>query len=253
VEAAARAGRVPILISHQPAADLQALMAALPRVQVALTNGGTPQRPEGPVGRWIVPLPASGRELRILRLRTRGATVTDLEAHTFEVSIVPDEKVAARLSKHGLPRTTGKPALTARGVALAHASVRDASRECGSCHAAQQKQWASSRHARAWHTLVERGAASAAECVPCHTTPLRVAALGSTQTGVGCSTCHGDGFQHAVEPHTGGLIQREPQAVLCAECHTPETSPHFDFARFRQLVAHEPRTGFGAIGPRGRE
>jgi hypothetical protein len=53
---------------------------------------------------------------------------------------------------------------------------------------------------------------------------------------VGCESCHGGGAAHAQAP----TAQKMPRAsaAACSQCHVPEHSPNFDYARFWAKIRH---------------
>ena len=75
------------------------------------------------------------------------------------------------------------------------------------------------------------------ECLSCHVTghtePTGYV-LNKTDLGkVSCEQCHGHGTMHG-EP---GFIAR-PTAASCLVCHDKKNSPHFDFAKYWEAIAH---------------
>jgi len=120
------------------------------------------------------------------------------------------------------------------------ASLLAGSEKCGSCHESQLRNHLSSRHARAYTTLVEHDQEYNEQCLPCHVTlptyePDGVKALGPLAgidrllRGVGCESCHGPGAGHAADPDDTGKRPRLPNEAACRRCHTPERDPGFDF------------------------
>lgn len=104
---------------------------------------------------------------------------------------------------------------------------------CGSCHQPQHAFWKGTAHARAWQTLVSKSADNRADCIGCHTnTDLAVGSLGTTDSGVGCVTCHGGDPDHARHPDDPRFIVRRPATAVCTQCHTPQQSPRFTYASF---------------------
>jgi hypothetical protein len=137
--------------------------------------------------------------------------------------------------------------------------------ECAACHAEEAEQWATTRHAQAYETLVTVNKQFDLSCVGCHVTGFRQpggaevvenAALQDVQ----CEQCHGPGSLHAAEPQLKGkpnAIRRHAEVDVCEQCHTPEHSDTFDYAAYMRDVlgpVHGPekRTSLGE-GPTGRE
>ena len=112
-------------------------------------------------------------------------------------------------------------------------------RACRICHAEQHADWALTRHACAWETLVRIGKEKDPKCVRCHV-------VATDQLGgfiserstphladVQCESCHGGNGCKALN----GRPSRVAQA-LCAKCHDAVHSPRFDFAGARPRVLH---------------
>lgn len=110
---------------------------------------------------------------------------------------------------------------------------------CGQCHTEKQASWSQTRHAGAWNTLEETGAAQDF-CRECHT----VNALGNVSEDsaagwvavkddryhdVQCESCHGPGLEHVRTPEvTQPLAPIEVGATLtlgCGECHQGSHHP----------------------------
>ena len=104
---------------------------------------------------------------------------------------------------------------------------------CAACHPEATAFWETTRHARAWKTLVDVRKQGHLDCVGCHLVgwqqPGGVCRLDRTEgwTDVGCESCHGPGSAHIVEGEPAALIQ-QADARACATCHNAEHSPNFD-------------------------
>jgi Cytochrome c554 and c-prime len=115
------------------------------------------------------------------------------------------------------------------------------SRACVACHQAQYIRWANSGHAHATDKLPPRSYEFEAGCLSCHATGQRTTATGQLELAklqsVQCEQCHGPGSEHAQKPGKGyghiGSVQ-----ALCVACHTPETSPKFDFQSAWAKIKH---------------
>ncbi|MBI3654651.1 MAG: hypothetical protein HY231_26770 [Acidobacteria bacterium] len=98
---------------------------------------------------------------------------------------------------------------------------------CAQCHTDQYVKWANSQHARASDVLSAHKDDFEEGCMQCHATGSRPGALPKLAT-VQCEQCHGAGSQHAAKPAQGyGKIS--DMKAACASCHTPQTSPNFDY------------------------
>jgi len=131
--------------------------------------------------------------------------------------------------------------------AYAHAAMRQAldaprkeglayvsSAACGRCHRRQYGAWRGGPHARAYQALVKARRTDDPSCLMCHTsgfgtrsgffTPERTPHL----AGVNCQDCHR--FNEPEHRGEGFTVPRLKKGV-CTTCHTPVTSPAFDFRR----------------------
>jgi 2',3'-cyclic-nucleotide 2'-phosphodiesterase (5'-nucleotidase family) len=125
----------------------------------------------------------------------------------------------------------------ASGAATAYVS----SQACAACHQAQYIQWSKSGHAHATDNLPPRWVEFETGCLKCHATGQRTDAAGKLELAklqsVQCEQCHGPGGEHAQKPAKGyGRIGNVQQ--MCAACHTPETSPKFDFQAALEKIKH---------------
>ena len=108
---------------------------------------------------------------------------------------------------------------------------------CVNCHSGEFARWTLTGHARAWRSLIARGATDNPECVGCHSTAYgQSGGLGKlTATnirkykGVQCEMCHGPMGGHPSNP------QVHPEAVTqatCVGCHDEANSPDFNFSKY---------------------
>jgi hypothetical protein len=120
-------------------------------------------------------------------------------------------------------------------------------KRCASCHQKQTAFWNTTRHARAYTTLVKIGQDKNLECLLCHVThkeelfyksPEETAVLlslsPSMQT-IGCEVCHGAGSAHAANPEKVKLMRR-PVQKICLHCHTKQRDPNFDYVKKLKLI-----------------
>jgi hypothetical protein len=140
------------------------------------------------------------------------------------------------------------------------------SARCRSCHLGEHQSWSETRHGQALAHLAAADsvavAAMAAKlkvklvappektgaCVVCHVTGMALpggypgadSAATASLSAVGCESCHGPGSLHVSAPFSmkKTVIQRVPSARLCAQCHTAQTSPAFDYDALRMKGAH---------------
>ena len=123
---------------------------------------------------------------------------------------------------------------------------------CAACHAAQQKIWAASRHARALPTLEKVGKQFDPECLACHVVGLGAqgflsAELTPNLAGVQCENCHGPAKAHLQTPAgvkpgpvlaAQGNERSQPGEATCRTCHVGSHSPTFEYGRYWPKIAH---------------
>ena len=113
---------------------------------------------------------------------------------------------------------------------------------CRSCHEAEHAWWLTTKHGRAYATLVERHKQFNLSCVGCHVTGYMdpggatVTHLGDSGVlrDVGCESCHGPSSLHVEDPEVGLLL--DPPEGLCIECHNPEHSDTFNYTAYRAMM-----------------
>ena len=115
------------------------------------------------------------------------------------------------------------------------------SKNCKSCHGKIYDQFAKTKHAGAYQSLVKEGHQADPDCVSCH-----VVGLNSTKgfiyektaslAQVGCESCHGPGREHARNPRQSRLPKVGEEK--CLTCHTPSNSPNFVFKTFWPKIKH---------------
>jgi len=127
------------------------------------------------------------------------------------------------------------------------------SQMCMMCHPGAAKAWQQSGHARAFDTLVAKGAQADPSCIGCHTvgfgTPsgYRREYGAGTLTQVGCESCHGPGSTHVAQRQGGGPVTthfRPLGAGDCLKCHQGEFSRPFEWDKFWPAIEHwkEPKS-----------
>ena len=125
---------------------------------------------------------------------------------------------------------------------------------CKGCHPESVAHWQTTRHARAWATLVRVGRQSDLACVGCHVTGWRepggACDIGAVEgrRDVQCEACHGPASLHALDPP--GHITRAPGEARCLGCHTPEHSTGFELQSYLKGVIG-PGHGDGLRGQSG--
>ena len=113
---------------------------------------------------------------------------------------------------------------------------------CETCHAATLEVYRKTGHARAYKELESVHKQYRLECVACHVVGIqqpggvcRVDRVAG-RDAVGCESCHGPGSLHAELPNVKAMPRNAPTRAVCAGCHTPENSPHFDYAVYLPRV-----------------
>lgn len=109
--------------------------------------------------------------------------------------------------------------------------------QCADCHFEAHQLWTTTRHGKAWQTLVEADKTFDAECVSCHVTGWQKpggSVLGKVdgRINVQCEVCHGPGALHVEAGGDPAKIQRQVPEAVCVECHNKHHSPSFDYAGY---------------------
>ena len=103
---------------------------------------------------------------------------------------------------------------------------------CRACHEQEYLEWAATRHAFAFETLLKKERYFDPTCVSCHTTGFgyqtgfQIGEASSTLKGVQCETCHGPGKKHVGNPKKTN-VRRAADTSLCLNCHDTKHSPGF--------------------------
>ena len=115
------------------------------------------------------------------------------------------------------------------------------SKNCANCHAKISHQFAKTKHATAYQSLVKEGHQADPDCVSCH-----VVGLNSMKgfyyektpslAQVGCESCHSAGRAHARNPKEIHLPKVTEQN--CLSCHTPSNSSSFVFKAYWDKIKH---------------
>ncbi|MEQ1822344.1 MAG: cytochrome c family protein [Fimbriimonadaceae bacterium] len=116
------------------------------------------------------------------------------------------------------------------------------SKACASCHAGAYEKWKQTGHAHALKTLELDRHDRDPDCVSCHVVGMESLSgfMNREKTpelaDVGCESCHGAGQKHSADPKAYPFQKLGETA--CATCHTPDTSPNFDFKTYWEKVIH---------------
>jgi len=112
---------------------------------------------------------------------------------------------------------------------------------CVACHAQDCQQYAASKHAIAWETLVAKNSHVDPYCQQCHTTGygapsgFRTIAESVSLVNVGCESCHGPSMAHVATPKTRTPFSAKDQCVVC---HDQENSPEFQYDEYWKKIIH---------------
>ena len=114
-------------------------------------------------------------------------------------------------------------------------------KECKQCHVAAQNFWETTKHAKAWETLVKADKTFDVECVGCHVTGWQKpggSALGHTEglQDVQCEACHGPSSRHAEVGGGEAWTKRVVPISTCEKCHNKHHSPKFDNEAYRKSI-----------------
>jgi hypothetical protein len=230
---------VPILMLRGNLAQARAAALRWPDLRlIQYRSGGSPPAEPERVGRTLLVTPGE-RGIHVLRLLYH----SDRFEGYLPVRLGPehrDDPDAQRLYSMYQHRVRDEKLLEQlpRNATAAFAG----SKTCGSCHVDAKKVWSETTHAGALATLERDGHDRDPDCVGCH-----VVALDSTQgfrsrgetpdlADVGCESCHGPGLAHAMDPTNIRTMRDATRS--CVSCHTPTTSPGFDFPSFWQRIQH---------------
>ena len=119
--------------------------------------------------------------------------------------------------------------------------------KCIACHKTAAAVWATSTHAHAFASLMDRKADADPKCISCHTVGFGDTSGYRREFGadklidVGCESCHGPGSLHVREKQGDTSINftfRPLDAGDCQQCHHGEFSRPFDWDTFWPLVKH---------------
>ncbi|HYS79540.1 MAG TPA: multiheme c-type cytochrome [Anaeromyxobacteraceae bacterium] len=205
-------------------------------------------------------------------LRSKPLPGPPLDRPSLRVSFIPltqelpeDRAVHALLARHheevgrdnlARARAEARPCPPPAAGAATYIGTAEAPHggvsSCKGCHPEAVAQWETTKHARAWATLVKGGRTHDLECVSCHVTGWRepggACSVAATEgrRDVQCESCHGPASLHAFDPP--GHIVRAPGEERCRTCHTPEHSTRFEPTSFFKRVIG-PGHGDGLRGP----
>jgi hypothetical protein len=180
-----------------------------------------------------------GSHLRgIVVAKFKNGILTGIQAIPLE-SKIPDDPSADKIYRNYLARVARAGLVDQTPRSSDEQFV--GSEKCASCHQKEAERHFSTAHSRAFKTLVKDGHSEDPDCVVCHVVgPESVAGYYNKRTPqleeVGCESCHGGGTNHSKEPRKfrmGSVGEKK-----CLSCHTPNTSPNFNFKTFWEKIRH---------------
>ena len=252
-----------ILLAHMNAGEADYVAAMFPEFALVVCGHGETDplvRPQRTQGGWLCTTGAKGDYVSYVDVSVCGRRVElvkhevlcmgpDVPSAKATVALIDDylnsvaeEKLIERALSNDLP-PGGTPYV---GTA-----------KCKRCHIYSFVVWRKSAHAHALETLERggRGHNLDPECVRCHVVgfPYKSGFRSRSQTPgmahVGCESCHGPGKNHIDD--TKKPYGKTGEA-RCRQCHTPERSTGFDYAKYFPKIQHAKRkTAHGVAVPRG--
>ena len=247
---------VLVVLAYLPEDELVELANALPEADIIMggpTGQNMSMRRIGPVllasatnmGKFLVriDLPVgSDRSSWATKAIEMGPSVSD---DPTQVRLLA--KYAARLRDADFSSTeTGLVARPAAYPALFAMADDDS---CAPCHAAAYAAWKTSRHARAWQTLVAKDEHVDPACQKCHTSGYGLPGgflsikRSPALVNVSCQDCHGPSLAH-VESQKRGDSRASPTAYAaqaryhCTHCHDRENDPDFSYEQKWPRIQH---------------
>ena len=245
---ARRRSDVVVLLAALPRDDARLLAREVPGIDFVMgAYGGavtTSELKEGDAR--IVYAGNQGKELGETRLYLEGNKVAASVSYMYNLSArYPDDEAMKQFmnevaSKIGELRS-GERQKGEEARAAASQRPYAGTDTCKGCHADEHAQWATTGHARALATLVDKKKDGDLACLTCHATGagaeggFRDAQSSPDLAAVGCESCHGPGTEHAAKPAKGyGKIE----LATCIGCHNRENSPRFDYYSYLPKVQH---------------
>jgi len=142
----------------------------------------------------------------------------------MESALQPEEKAELGQGPTSSPEMIFPPLLSFVGE-----------KECQTCHPREHEHWATTAHARAYHTLVKKDKISDPSCLSCHTTGRNSPKNANSRfENVQCEACHGSAGGH---PDRRKALERVDEDD-CRKCHNPTNSPNFNYDTYVQKILH---------------
>ena len=154
-------------------------------------------------------------------------------------SSIKDDPNADKIYRNYLARVTQERLIDS--IARENSDDFAGSINCRSCHGKIYNQFAKTKHAAAYQSLLREGHQADPDCVSCHVVGLNsskgfIYEKTANLAQVGCESCHGAGREHARNPRLVHLPKVTESK--CLTCHTPSNSPSFAFKSFWKKIQH---------------
>lgn len=239
VDQAAELEKTPVLLLQGNRAEAERLARAFPAVRL-IAYRSTGDAPDGPVrigNTWLTTPGESGKSL--LRLTFRNGQFESYQILRLGPSYADDPEVA-RIYQNYLNRVSAEGLL--EKLPRLDTAAYAGSEKCFPCHQDVAAIYTKTQHADALKTLEDDGHDRDPECVSCHVTGLEstkgyVSRLKTPLlANVGCESCHGPAAAHAADPKNNPL--KTVTEKECRTCHTPTTSPNFNFPAYWARIKH---------------
>lgn len=177
-----------------------------------------------------------------------GTNRFDVTEVTLDDQIADDPEVGAMIALAKAKITTtsgGDPAKFVPRTVVDAGSPFAGGEACVGCHREQHGQWSTTRHARAWMTLVQADRAFDDDCWTCHVTGAGAAGGPPSAPDSGpwrdvqCEACHGPARAHVAAPAEVKPV-RSPAIETCTVCHDGrQDAGRFDPSTYLPKVRHD--------------
>ncbi|MFB3897438.1 MAG: multiheme c-type cytochrome, partial [bacterium] len=241
-----------IVLAHMPALEAESIAHQFPEIDI-LISGHDPQEQVINLKRVGQTIIVHGRdrsrygESLLLYLDQQKRIIYYRQQETLLSALIAnDPEVEALVKQYRTKLATISPLPVLVSPGEQEPKFVGAS-ACQSCHQEAYQVWEKSPHANAYTSLKKNMNGNQRECLRCHT-------LGVGRTdgfiaedktpnlaGVQCETCHQPGSFHIQSPidKKKETIAFPPDAKLCWQCHTQDTSPDFRYFQALKYISHK--------------
>ncbi len=240
---------VIVVIAHMLMRDGQRIASEVPEVDlVVLGHEGKPMRKLRRIGNaFILQVPATGRTAGLAFAvldKEKGIKRLNNQLVRLSEYFEEDEAIDQLFRAYDLNVATKEKSSFPAGVFAARQGLKKtftASEKCRECHEEAYAVWSASSHASAFDILEEKSRQYDKDCTPCHTTGFykrggyEHLAVTPDLKHVGCESCHGNGYDHVLDPDTP---TEGDAAGICVDCHVPLHSPEYESDRYWEQIRH---------------